>query len=205
MKRYQFLWIPRTGCSTLWGAIEKASDSIYRIGDEYRPGDWHAKYLTLQHRQVNFNNDRLIFALVRNPWDRLASIWEKFHSMPGTEYRAGVSRFTCFDEYIKYVCTCPITPVSPYYSFAGLNYCNPAQSWLRGPHEIMIPHRIWRTEDLAREWPAICETLEISGPMVKRNVTLGLASYQSYYSPESWGMVAVKYAWEINKFYRRQA
>jgi hypothetical protein len=168
MTKALFIWIPRTGGTSVWGAIQRSGKTYSRM-NEKRELDPDAEICTLQHSSIqecikagvitqDWVSNRYVFTIVRNPWERLLSIYTKFNELGGKYQKAlhGMS----FEEYITHICTKDIPKLSVK-SFDGLNYCNPAAAWINNISCV----NIFRTEELDICWPTLSERLGIDIPL----------------------------------------
>tara|TARA_Y100000310_G_scaffold199050_2_gene199039 strand:- start:1533 stop:2246 length:714 start_codon:yes stop_codon:yes gene_type:complete len=146
-----------------------------------------------------FVSSRYVFSFVRNPWDRIVSLWFSLRKWPRytRRYNQSLRASRIFDEFIRILDSEEIPPVGPYDSL-GLSLANPQTEWI-----VNDSHRVFRLEDLSVAWPVICGDIGI--PLVKfprRNV-IDVGSrkpYREYYTESTRRIVSRKYAEEIERF-----
>jgi len=132
------------------------------------------------------------FAFVRNPWDRLVSLyfWLKLRQykwLPG-----------CFEEFVQVV-------ANGNYSHPGVKnlegyvQANQMVEWLR-PNGVWLPNFIGRFETIQADWLKLCTILRINYQPLPNNNASKHTPYQEYYTVSTRDLVARKFADDISCF-----
>jgi len=205
MRPSLFIWIPRTGGTSLWSRLEKPTgfSKPQRVSEPQRPFDPSKITTTFQHVGVgNLLDDETIteewlarqwtFAIVRNPWARLVSVYQ--HLRFGNTLRKRIVRDISFDRMIELACAGDIPPVGRY-SLCGLSYCNRQTDWLwlgrHGSVQLWLPDYVGRTESLAESWEVIQAYLGVEGTIQRRNRASPLKpAWREYYDDRLRRLVA---------------
>jgi hypothetical protein len=179
--------------------------------------------LTLEHTDIRQLRDRGVlldefyestfkFTFVRNPWDRLASLYKSYLDDPmllsnlaghrrakGTSHRLEscyslVSSTEGFIEFVDYLSTANIVKIG-LYNRKEWSQFNPQLDWI--PDDIDF---IGKFENLKNDFDFVCN--QIGHPPVElshENKTEG-ASYQEMYDDKAKDTVYEMYSDEINRF-----
>lgn len=143
-----------------------------------------------QYRELNLNecNEHFKFGLVRNPWDRLVSVWKNKvidnHQLGVKDLR----EYKQFDTFIEKVCE------------KNLHNCDRhimLQSELL-PHEHL--NWIGRFENITNDVQHICDTIGITNTQLPRINTSDHKHYTEYYDNKSRDAIAEKYSIDIETF-----
>jgi hypothetical protein len=170
-----FVEVPKTGSTSIRAIVgepPKPHQNIWQIFNSVSP-DKFGNYFK--------------FGFVRNPWDRAVSLYERKEGLtPKSRMR--------FDEFIEWMrfasCTC-IHPVPHRYQL----------DWFVSPHGDVIVDFIGKYENLESDWAAISARLGISTKLPRLNVNVERArDYVSYYSEKTRGIVAERFAVDIERF-----
>lgn len=210
-----FLWVPKAAGTSIWAAIEAAygpaaQKVVLEKGQRLDPAKRaitfrHASLASLVQRQALRPEDvrrRWRFAFVRNPWDRLVSLWcylRGHQTRDRQELMRGPA--ATFLAFVELVAAGPIDPTGPYAS-RGISQANPQTAWLREPiddGEAWLPDFIGRFERLEEDWEVVCDRLGIGAHLPHLNTT-DHGHYRTYYDPRTRDLVARKYAEEIALF-----
>lgn len=151
-----FLPVPKTACLSIQHA--DAGRSIFGGGCK------HARAINMRMQQRAAWNRCFKVAFVRNPWDRLASLWGYFRTMgPGhPRYRGQfnietskrVKSCKCFEEF-----------VSDARELKSKDRHFRAQAWWLCEGEDILVDFVGRFESLQRDWDAVC--MKVGRPIVK--------------------------------------
>ncbi len=126
------------------------------------------------------------FGFVRNPWDRLVSLYER---KEGLQVKAHMS-FEEFIDWAKFAsCTC-IHPLPHRYQF----------DWFVDPHGNMLMDFVGRFERLEQDWATICSRLGITQPLPHANANPRAKHYTEYYSTRTRDVVAERFKVDIEYF-----
>ncbi len=169
MRQCLFIWIPRTAGTSIWTALP-GSKQEFRFDSagtpcnhkrDYKPQfDPDVACTTFCHshiRQVvrrgvisaEWLSEQLTFAFVRNPWDRLLSLYTYFQGH--SSLHEGVGEFSAF---VRNVCSG--VDLLGVQNYRGWSMANPQVRWL-----AIVPNFIGRYERLDTDWVQLCELLEI--------------------------------------------
>lgn len=194
-----FLWMPKVAGMSISGAL-KVQFGMRYLSLENAPKRWEPqlKGVTFYHSHVPALVDKgyvlsdwvdkaFKFAFVRNPWDRLVSLyhwlrWEKkmdFHTFieqvtEGNYVRPGIM------------------------NLRGLYQANRLVDWLR-PDGVWLPQYIGRFENLQEDWRTVTKILGCGYTLTKRN-TSKHTHYRDYYDPQTRDLVAQRFEEDIDLF-----
>lgn len=201
-----FLWLPKAaGCSIRDGLWDHFGDRFGAYNHQhgnlvFKPS---LRCATFYHSHIpslveagwlprSWVDNAFIFAVVRNTWQRMVSLFfylrkMQYHELPDE-----------FDDFIgEVVSRCYPKPC--FDNLLGYYQANSVLSWLR-PDGIWLPDHICRFENLAEEWFGLRQLLGIPlSPLPLVNKTTH-RPYQSYYTPLTRGLVARHFAEEIDVF-----
>ena len=119
------------------------------------------------------------FTLVRNPWDRMVSLYfYLWHNLGRHREKLGDKTFAEFVDHIA--ANQPLEPVGPY-NWLGLSQANPQTAWTHDGNERRMQF-IGRYEHLADDWAFVCKVLGIDTELPLTNTT-NHRPYQEYYTP----------------------
>jgi len=202
-----FLWIPRSGGTSIWGTIENNNASTQRVGvAKDRIFCAVTEATTFQHCHIPALLDagvfleawlesRFKFAFVRNPWARLVSVFH--HLKQGRDDQKEAVRGLSFGRFIEQACAGDIPPVG-IKSRDGLSYANPQVDWLTDSEGNWIPDFIGKTEHLKADWRHVKGQTGLKGNIPGRANRSKHAHYQDYYTERWRAMVAARYQQEID-------
>lgn len=148
--------------------------------------DWFAPY--------NDYSKCFKFTFVRNPWDRLASVWYQKFSRPDCEHvvchQQDDQRFYLgmpFDRFARLVVSLRDVECNPHYKQQS--------SCITGPVDF-----VGRFENLNPGWRHICNQLGISLPLPIGNESSPRPHYSSLYTDELADLVGARYQSDISGF-----
>jgi hypothetical protein len=130
------------------------------------------------------------FAFVRNPFDRLVSLFSYLKKLPLDEVPPAMG----FEEFCALVTERPIDPVG-LYNFKGLSQCNPQVHWLCDESGRLVVDFVGKYETLDQDFAEVCRRIGIPAPDMPHENKSQHAPYQDYYNERTRSAVA--------KFYRR--
>jgi hypothetical protein len=177
-----------------------------RIGT-YEPNTRHFSAQVLQKIYPKYD-EALIFAFVRNPWDRLTTIYEfirekkkKYSNDPSFSYSHVDNGF---DHWLLN------TEFNFWYEKLDEFYpTRPTPQQRQNQMELLcdeddnfLVNRIGFYENLDADFEKICKVINIAPPKDKSvvNKTPNKRDYKSYYSDESREFVAHHFEWDIDVF-----
>jgi hypothetical protein len=192
-----FLWIPRTGGTSFYTALAKHGCSHHRRIDiiHYRFAQTglvtfsHADYnALLEHGFVEpqFDETAYKFAIVRNPYDRLISLYHYFIKQRDLHPK------TSFSTFCRLLREDAIDDIG-IFNVNGMSQCQPQCRWLKDKNGKLIPDYVGKFETLAESYKTIMAHLGIQEELPNINGTVH-KPYQEYYSAEDIEIV--------NEFYR---
>ena len=145
------------------------------------------------------------FSIVRNPWDRLVSLFGAYRQSLRLSVRLRKIGFdepkkTTFCQFVDRLSTIPIPPPSRC-STSGMNEAGPQLGWLRDGDGNPLDLTIYRFENLGDAWRDISDRCGYKWrPLPHENATRVRKPYQDYYSGNARSIVARMYAEEIEMF-----
>jgi hypothetical protein len=205
--------IPRTG----GGAIEQAyAGESYYQNLTYHPHrylrshdfDCNAKLTTMGH----FLPDTLLrcgvdkcwmqnyftFSFVRNPWDRLVSLffyYRRFRLHRRRHDSGSNLLLKDFHSFIREICN----PKSQWFNIRPVSmsfiYAQPQMYWLDYKMDF-----IGRFENLESDWKKLCSMIGIPNKVLPKHNATTHENYRNYYDAELRELVAFRYAKTIEQF-----
>ena len=204
-----FLWIPRTAGTSIWQRLvcPRSGHHAQRIAHLDRQFFPAKTITTFQHVYVptlvedgtitqDWLDEQFTFAFVRNPWDRLVSVYH--HLAQGRPDQRMAALHLSFKHFIELVCAGDLPPVGRY-SMEGLSYANRQTDWLYDRDGNRLFDFVGRMENLATDWQVVADTLGIHGGLDKTNQSRHKA-YKDYYTATLRQLVAVRYQREIDEY-----
>jgi len=207
MRNTLFVWIPRTAGSSIWARFCKSgSKHAWLTSPAQPPGG--AQVVTYRHEHIpslvergiitpGWLADRYVFSFVRNPWDRLVSIYH--HLRQGNpDQQAAVPMG--FAEYIERVCSGDV-PALGGRGIDALSYANPQTAWLDLGNGRQ-PDFIGRFENLAEDWTQLCDVISCRDcrAIGGRSNRSRHKPYATCYTQRLRDLVAERYTAEVERF-----
>jgi hypothetical protein len=124
------------------------------------------------------------FAIVRNPWDWQVSLFSYPRKSKTHHQHDMFSSFKDFDEYIRWRCAEEVRF---------------QKDFIRDQDGKRLVSFIGRYENLEQDFRAICERIGVKVQLPRLNVSKS-KPYQSYYTPETIGLVRRTFAPDIELF-----
>lgn len=195
-----FVWVPKTAGTSVWDWLcsadedrEELGPQVYRFRnlDAISLGHWLPR-LAVRRGIVSRGEfeRRQVFAFVRNPWDRIVSMWHYFR------HRGASS----FKEFVEETVRFPMrfTHAKKYRQVA---FGFPQASWLQWAGGNWVSATVGRFEDLDGAWRTACERLEWPyRTLGHHNRTETRRHYADYYTPRTRRLVADHEAGVIERF-----
>lgn len=132
-----------------------------------------------------------IFAFVRNPWDRMVSLYHYLirmgHPVPET-FEGFIEQVVAGD----YLLPCKLNLLGYYQANRLIDWLKPGGMWL--------PHYIGKVENLADDWETVCKILGIPHQTMGHRNKSEHGPYQDYYVTRTRRLVADRFAEEIAIF-----
>ena len=182
--KFVFLAVPKTASTTIRLALTKYSDKLSE-DDADSPYHHHvsAKKLKKHFRYKNWNwNEYFKFAFVRNPWDRVVSIY-------------GYLKSRALENRPKPVFYLNNTKTFKEYIFNGVYY-QPQLNHFGNISEFYIG----KFENLQQDFDIICDKIGIPKQQLPHKNATKHKHYTEYYDDETRQIVAEKYAKDIEYF-----
>lgn len=157
-----------------------AGNSISRWIREIRPSRVYAEYpvhAALSNIQDSYD---FSFCVVRNPWDRVVSLWAFWNKIKKENVP--------FDDFVRNLKD---------YKFSDrswFTFDQPQKAWI--PNGVTY---LLKFETLEEDFKVIQEKLECTEPLLRMN-TSEHAEYHTYYTPETWAIIADVFKDDIEAF-----
>ena len=135
------------------------------------------------------------FAFVRNPFDRLVSLFSYLKKLPLPEVPATMT----FDEFCAKITERPFDPVG-LYNFKGLSQCNPQVDWLFDERGNLLVDFVGKYENLDEDFAEVCHRIGIPAPNMPHENKSQHAPYQNYYNERTRAAVANFYRRDLETF-----
>lgn len=197
--RFLFVHIPKTGGNSIQKALEPYSEDQFTANQPFQDGKerfgiqnphfaYH-KHSTLQEYKQLIPEDRYTpltkFTAVRNPWDRMISLYFSPH--------AGRAEFDSktFERIVKEAQSISDYTASPSW-FGKITRKNPLQT-------SEIQHFL-RFERLQEDFESLCKVLEIPSIQLQKLNASQKSDYRMYYDSDLKQLVHEKFKNEIDFF-----
>ncbi len=200
-----FIWIPKAAGSSIYKALNDSRYKCRRLLNREKNGAIESPYtdfdnkgiVTFGHTSIDALIDNAImekdffesafkFCFVRNPWDRLVSLFF---------YRGLNEKYESFRQFCMTFKDQVIEPIGLYNSKLNSQY-NDQISWIIGKNGRLLVDFIGRYERLEEDFEKICSILGIRGKLPHKNVTKHL-NYKEYYDSLTIEIVKEKYRRDI--------
>ncbi|HEV2209150.1 MAG TPA: sulfotransferase family protein [Verrucomicrobiae bacterium] len=127
------------------------------------------------------------FGFVRNPWDRVVSLYERREGLQLSKQMS----FEQFVDWIQFSSSTCIHPVPHRYQV----------DWFVDPHGTVLADFIGRFETLEEDWARIARILGIQEQLPHKNRNpRRTRHYTEYYSPDTRARIAEKFRVDIERF-----
>jgi hypothetical protein len=201
-----FIWGPKVAGTSIWSALQSTGWSYQDLHNNPKQFRRETTVTTFGHCTVPalveaglIDSDdlarRFKFAFVRNPWDRLVSLFHylRWLSDPRSTSRPGSAEFRRFVE----AATVDDVPTAGAYNVRGLSQANSQLDWLRESDGQFVPDFVGRYERLQDDWQTVCRQIGITValPHLNRSVR---NHYRDYYDDQLRERVAERFAEEID-------
>jgi len=199
-----FIWIPKTAGSSLFKEFKKQNCKKLKNLSQIKNfnnkgfvtfGHIHFKYL-LKEKLISkeFFNNSFKFSFVRNPWDRLVSLYFYFKKY---SYN-GINRFETFDIFINYIYNNKISSIGGY-NVKGFSQCNPQTDWILLNNK-KITNFIGKFENLDNDYDKLCKILNLSKLKLLHSNRSNHLNYKNYYNDYLKNIVKKIYLKDIEMF-----
>ena len=198
-----FLWIPRTGGTSFYNALatkgcpklRRLEQIHYRFPQSGLVTFSHVDYLALVKAgfvKSSFDEAAYKFAIVRNPYDRLVSLYHYFIKQRDLHPKTS---FSLFCQFLKEGAIDEIG----LFNVNGMSQCQPQVRWLKNKAGKIIADDIGRYETLADSFTNIMSKLGLEAQLPHVNGTKH-KPYLEYYTPELLKIVGDYYAEDLEVF-----
>jgi hypothetical protein len=200
-----FVEVPKTGSTSIReiiGAPPKAHLNICQIRYNMQHYWTHyggfknnllASFYLLLSEQKRFEigerqfNEYFKFGFVRNPWDRVVSLYFRKQSVQKSDEMT----FDAFVEWIKYSSSTCVHPVP---------HTNQLD-WFVDPHGNVLVDFIGRFENLQDDWATVAEKLGLPGKLPHVNANPDARKpYTEYYTKKTRELIEYKFRVDIDYF-----
>lgn len=203
-----FFWLPKTAGSSIYHALRKTSYKCRKLINTEKNGIIELPYsdftnkgaVTFSHTSISalikhgiihtdFFESSFKFCFVRNPWDRLVSLF--FYRKLDKEYEN--FRQFCLDFKDQ-----EIEPIGLYNSRLNSQF-NEQLSWIIDEKGRLLVDFIGRFERLEEDFSKICRILGVRNKLPHRNRS-DHSGYRDYYDEETAGIIRQRYKRDIEFF-----
>jgi len=192
-KKFIFIHIPRTGGTSANKMLKEYSFTYPRI--KKRAGEYSQKHWGISEFEKLVNiEDFFKCSVVRNPFDRMVSIFHWGHQLIN---KKGIKRVWINKDFKKWVVSeewiNPIIKYAPTYKYTQ-------SSWLRNKDGNICMDKIIRFEDLEFGWNEVLNTLKIKETLTKIHSTERIDDYKKYYNGQTKDIVYKHFNEDIERF-----
>jgi len=201
--------IPRTGGTSRREALANTGSSgAYSRGGYGRLTKFNPNltHVTFGHRSIqslldreiitqDWLDNRLKFCFVRNPYDRLVSLFYHLRKISSTRHGFSFKQPKAFSKFIKRVCIESVHPVS-IQNVCGFSQANPQLDWMNTGVDF-----IGKYEAIEAEWPCLCRQIGVDVPLLHLNRSRRPSThYRRHYTIHTKRLVAKRFKAEIERF-----
>jgi len=203
-----FVWVPKAAGSSIYRALKNSRYKCQRLLNKEKDGVIQFPYTDFDNRgAVTFGHtsiDALLendimhkdffesafkFCFVRNPWDRLVSLFF---------YRELHKKYESFQQFCLALKDHEIEPIGLYNSKLNSQF-NDQVSWIIGQNGRLLVDFIGRYERIEEDFRKICRIIGIRKRFPHRNSTKH-ANYREYYDAATIEIVRQRYRRDIEFF-----
>jgi len=207
-KSVLFVWLPKTAGSSIYHALRKTRCECRKLINTEKNGVIESPYsdfdnkgaVTFSHTSIDallqngiihkeFFENSFKFCFVRNPWDRLVSLFF---------YRKLNNKYKDFKEFCLDFKDWEIEPIGLYNSRLNSQF-NDQVSWLIDEKGRLLVDFIGRFERLEEDFSKICHILRVRNTLPHRNRS-NHSAYREYYDGTSIEIVRNKYIRDVEFF-----
>jgi len=208
MQRVIFVHIPRTAGTSIKKCMQQDEDH-FLLKRSWIPvtAENTKKFILLSHTPItclikhaildeDMWNNSFKFVFVRNPWDRLVSVW-KFYKGCRRQKDYSTRFLESFSIFFEKVIVNKkwIPPLGLHIHRPNFQHVLPQTNWLDKDIDF-----IGRFENLADDWKTICELIKMKYNVLKKTNTTKHLHYSTYYTPKMVDQTAFFYAEDIERF-----
>jgi hypothetical protein len=148
-------------------------------------------YLALpQQRRIDIGRNQFEsyfkFGFVRNPWDRVVSLYERNEAVQMKDKMA-------FEQFVEWI----------QYSSATCIHSSPHRyqlDWFVDPNGTVLADFIGKFERLEQDWAIVAEKVRITGQLPHRRANPRARHYTEYYNARTRELIANKFRIDIEHF-----
>jgi len=192
--KFIFIHIPKTGGSSIAEPEYRSGQGalITHLGSEDYVQAGHIRAVGLKDRLQDNWNDYFKFAFVRNPWDRIVSLYHYFLQDPEKQRTAlgkEIAKLGSFREFCRQLDNIDLDP-----------HFDPQISYLIDYEGRFLVDFIGRFESLEKDLNLICKKTDLPTVKLPHFRKSNHDSYHNCYDKESVGIIATKYRSDIEAF-----
>jgi len=203
-----FVWLPKTAGSSIYHALRKTRYKCRKLINTEKKGIIESPYtdfdnkgaVTFSHTSIDalikndivhkeFLENAFKFCFVRNPWDRLVSLFF---------YRSLNKQYKDFREFCLDFKDQEIEPIGLYNARLNSQF-NEQVSWITDEKGRLLVDFIGRFERLEEDFSRISRVLGVKARLPHRNRS-DHSNYRKYYDEETIGIVRQRYKRDIEFF-----
>jgi chondroitin 4-sulfotransferase 11 len=197
--KFIYTRVAKTGSEALLQALRNHVNDIDRVCDiascDYDPN--HVSSFDLKKVVPTQFDQYFKWAVTRNPWDRLVSIWSM--NKQSNHFRCALPRYVPdFSEFIKSLDNLDWMPEKKIYHKCNKKYFNytfgNVSDFTKGSDFI------GKFENLQNDFDFICDTIGIPRHVLPTVNTTQHLHYSEYYNDETRQIVAERYAKDLERF-----
>jgi hypothetical protein len=181
VKDLTFIHIPKTGGSSIANWLR-----THHIDDIVRPHWTDVKFMHQSASMIPKIATNTL-AVIRNPWDRVVSLWAFWKDMKSNENTPNAD--IPFDTFVKTMNTLKFAPN------AWFTLDLPQKSWIPNGVTYLI-----RFENLETDFQQIQTYLNCNEPLPHLNKSEHSPDYHTYYTPETQELVATMFKDDIDEW-----
>jgi hypothetical protein len=200
-----FLWVPKCAGTSVYATLVKYGCVEHRWGNPLQPFDnrgiitfGHVDTLQLIDAGIvtqRYFDDAFKFAFVRNPFDRLVSLFVYLKKISCEAVPADM----LFEQFCEVIGRGDIPPIG-LYNYRGLNQCNPMSRWLTDKNGRLIADFVGHHEQLSEDFQEVCRRLGIREKIPHENRT-DHRPYRDYYTAKTRALIERAYQEDLDRFH----
>jgi len=204
MKDVLFIWIPRTGGTSIATALKLHVMAWPSKLPEFKGGGWvsfkHMSVVELAEAGMidkDFLKRAFKFTCVRNPWDRIVSVFHR--ARMDNDLRGALSRYRCFEEFVMDLPNISFESYTPgIFHYRGFSMFCPQVYWIKDRGKIFVDF-VMRYENLSKDFAKLCSILGVKAELPHLYASEH-RPYWEYYTPALADIVAEVYKEDIETF-----
>jgi hypothetical protein len=199
-----FLWVPKAAGFSVYTTLlkygcikDRWETPLAKFKNRGIATFGHVDVLQLTERGVirrEYFERAFKFAFIRNPFDRLVSLFEYLKRIGRPETPPSMT----FEDFCRVVGRGEHPPVG-LYNYRGLSQCNPMVDWLTDRDGRLIADFIGRFERLREDFEEVCRRIGIREDIPHENRTEH-RPYAEYYNAETRAIVERVYRKDLEHF-----